>query len=694
MPKNNRLIKKLLNLKEDYVLDLNEGSDNEELNVLREASMEEFLSFVNEVNKEFGEEISKKDPCEVYTNYFIALGKLPAGSKLSKEQLAAKIIELYGKGGTFNKSSYDKDIDKAITRCVKQALIDKVKKEHSNDSNYKIEKDGTVYVVIDKGGKQGKMNLTKMLMEDLDPNDIEAWEDVVQDNLPAVVKAATEGKTEEAASKEDNSSEKKKDTATEVEDEYEEYKEAFRDMHQVSRADIGAYEFKNTITFNPKDLPTKIEKDSGYINGGQWVKDKQEGPIKLLKSLRSVLMTAVDCFSLNEDVMSELSGDEKEEKKEESFRKENNNLLTEAGGSIEPPKEAEADGEDGQEETPKGGVQQSEVKTINFADIGQVIDDLKATSTARGGQVSQCLKILRTLIMDEESTGNFGEAFRNSGIFKDVIKTYACIIVCRLANKYNPIFKAGLNKEVTAEDPKLAYNTLKGYSDWVNNSPEINYFIREGGLAQSLETAEPALGQLAQYLAAMSNAIVTLQEATDNDAMVQNAVTWQKTDMANAKKVFDSLLKDKLSTCFDEVLKGEFETSSGQKAPIVNYMFDVEIPRRVKQAMNKEFDSFDEFIQKYYDPSIKDSQLSKNDILQKYFDQKAEKKYGASKAYKDKDGNAAAEAASKEDTTNTEDFNKLKQTYEVKKSQGSGEEGSENEKPSKNEPPKEKEENK
>ena len=689
MPKSNRLIKKLLNLKEDYVLDLNEGSDNDELNVLREASMEEFTSFIEEVKESYEEELSKTTSIvSLIVHYLIELGKLKEGENPTEDQLARKIEQIYGG----DNAAYKADMNKIHTRHIKKALIDKIKKEHSSDPNFKIEKDGTVYAIIDKGGKQGRINLTKMLMEDLTPNDFEAWEGSIQDRLPEPVQLAIEGKSEEDEKEgnEKSKEEKPNDGSTVVKDEYKEYENILSDL-PVHKEDIPS-EFKHRIHYDDSKAATMVEKiknDSNHINAnGGWAEDKEEGSKRILESLRDVIQLASACFSLDDTMVQEF-GEGGEEVQNESVNTVKGNHLTEAP-KVRERKGTEEDAEAKEDAASPITINQIDVETYSIDNPGDLISILQGAGGARK-QCLECLKVLRSLLMSQDDTGKFGESFRNSRIKDDVILTYACIVIGFLSSKTNPVFKLD-SQEITRQSNEIALGNLRKYQEWLQKSPELNYFIRQGGLVQNMVTAVPSLKTFAQYLASLSDVINSLTVKEGKGVTVQNAVTWQKIDMANAKKAFDALLKDKLSTCFDEVLKGEFETKSGEKAPIVNYMFDVEIPRRVKKAMNKEFASFDEFIQKYYDPSIKDSQLSKNDILKNYFDQKAENKFKASQEHKTEDGNKAAAAAKEEDTKNTEDFEEIKQVFENGKPEEGGnkvEGDSEKEKPETNETPKE-----
>lgn len=694
MPKNNRLIKKLLNLKEDYVLDLNEGSDNDELNVLREASTEEFEKLFDAVKQQIAQD---KESVPTQVRFLRALGKLPKGANISDDQLRDKLDQLYGG----DKVKWEEDQQKAIQILAKIGLIDEIKKNHSGDPNFKIDdKNDTVYVVVDKGNKQGKINLTKMLFENIDDWK-SAFEEDLYKSLPGPIQLAIEGKSEEEEKEGDEKSkEDPNDNSTIVKDEYKEYEDILSDL-PVHKEDIPS-EFKHRIRYDDSKAATMVEKiknDSNHINAnGGWAEDKEESSKRILESLRNVIQLASACFSLDDTMVQEL-GEGGEEVQNESVNTIKENHLTEAP-KVRERKGTEEDAETKEDAASPITINQVDVETYSIDNPGDLINTLQGAGGARK-QCLECLKVLRSLLMSQDDTGSFGESFRNSRIKDDVILTYACIVIGFLSAKTNPVFKLD-SQEVTMQSNEIALGNLKKYQEWLQKyqewlqkSPELNYFIRQGGLVQNMSTAVPSLKTFAQYLADISDVINSLTAKEGKGVMVQNAVTWQKIDMANAKKAFDALLKDKLSTCFDEVLKGEFETKSGEKAPIVNYMFDVEIPRRVKKAMNKEFASFDEFIQKYYDPSIKDSQLSKNDILKDYFDQKAENKFKASQEHKTEDGNKAAKAAKDEDDTNTKDFEEIKQEFENgKPEEGDGnkpEGNSEKEKPETNEPPKEEE---
>ena len=686
MPKNNRLIKKLLNLKEDYVLDLTEGSDNDELNVLREASTEEFEKLFDAVKQQIAHD---KNSVETQVSFLRALGKLPKGATLSKEQLRDKLEQMYGG----DKVKWEEDQQKAIQILAKIGLINEIKKNHSGDPNFKIDdKNDIVYVVVDKGSKQGKINLTKMLFENIDDWK-GAFEEDLYKSLPEPMQLAIEGKSEEDEKEGDEKSKEEdpNDNSTVVKDEYKEYENILSDL-PVHKEDIPS-EFKHRIRYDDSKAATmvdKIKNDSNHINAnGGWAEDKEEGSKRILESLRNVIQLASACFSLDDTMVQEL-GEGGEEVQNESVNINKENHLTEAP-KVRERKGTEEDAETKEDAAAPITVNQVDVETYSIDNPGDLINTLQGAGGARK-QCLECLKVLRSLLMSQDDTGSFGESFRNSRIKDDVILTYACIVIGFLSAKTNPVFKLD-SQEVTMQSNEIALSNLKKYQEWLQKSPELNYFIRQGGLVQNMSTAVPSLKTFAQYLADISDVINSLTAKEGKGVMVQNAVTWQKVDMANAKKAFDALLKDKLSTCFNEVLKGEFETKSGEKAPIVNYMFDVEIPRRVKKAMNKEFASFDEFIQKYYDPSIKDSQLSKNDILKDYFDQKAENKFKASQEHKTEDGNKAAAAVKEEDTKNTEDFEEIKQVFENGKPK-EGEENktegnSEKEKPEANETPKE-----
>lgn len=629
----NKLIKRVLNLKEDYKLDLNEGEEDSELEVISEG-----------ITKEAWEEICKKAEKPIYLNTITSLkeretikylNRLPGLSKKDLDLLSLKKFceEKYGKDFIENET-LKKDLIEIIMELFVKNFAEQWSKNKSTVPSTTRDHDRIIVKQVNKqdnvGGGQESKDLTevyeglyksthlnellKRIMKDLEN---------VQEDQPEKQEVTKKGRP----SKEETT------------------------LKDIAKK-LGISLDSSTPNIDQKDTSEFQKLSSAFETELQ-----KQNALNITNKAIKLIDSAVDCFGVGSlpknavGVIQDAAKNQLGESLKESDATDNNS----SGTAV--PEVAEISSE--------------EQKIKNFLkekNYGAVKAELQSGTNANN--LATALLILRLLILSPELFGEMGNILKECKELKaDMQNTYIAYMTNLFKEYFHSAFYNPDNPNAlkfNANDEAQAAKAIEDFADLINNTkndfslgPEFQNFISANGVGKGLH-GTGATSALALAISGLLDTAVILKNKRLSVSNKEDLIRWRKKDCNAAHKAFDEQLKAKLKTCFDDMLKATFEVEGKNGKPtealIKDYMFDVEIPRRFKKVLNQENESFEEFIKAYYDESIVGE---KKGILKDYFEQVAEDKEKASMVYKEKDATQATHDVEEDEKVSIEKFKKV-----------------------------------
>ncbi len=693
---NNKLIKKLLNLKEDYTLTLEEGKDEEELQVLSEQiNFDEYSKLLAIYDSEIYPATIKAFSSLEEVVILNGISKNISGSDKPKGKDLKELINYLEKVYKENPKDFKKALESFLYTKFAELFETQYKLYDKNNPGKLINKkkngNGNApehHVVLQKSQtKEGGV------YEEPDITDI-----YFKKFLPDFSKKITEQIKAQFEKKEPKKEEPKKDK--------EEVSEKEQELKNIAEK-LGLSIEEPSTTPDKKDTSDFQKKASAFESLLQ-----KQNPLDITNGAIKLLDAASECFNV-EGAPKSIENSIKPIVKnlDEMLEPSEGELLNEANPEDQ---SAKSDGI-----VNKGGMEikaESEAsgEILKFAREGKYIEIInKLESKTELHALAYALTLLRMLVTHPDAFGSVGKVIsKNNDLHADMTSVYVHYMAVLFKEYFHPIFyNPDGQLSFNMHDAKAAETALISFQKLIqasaDNFPigaEFLSFISGNGMARSDKGSTGTAAQdLSLAITGLMDAATNLERKNLDITSKKELLNWRKKDCKAAHEAFDSQLKEKLAKCFEEMLKATFTVKKGDKeieVPISNYMFDVEIPRRFKKCLNAGNQEFEDFIKAYYDESIiKDT---KSKILKKYFDAVAGTKEDASIAYKEKDANQAAEDVENDEKDSLKDFmlkngfspedvkNSENETEDEpeEKSQG-GEEGSENEKPETNETPKE-----
>ncbi len=670
--KNNKLIKRLLNLNEDYKLDLNEGKDDEELCVLHEMEKKDLkteldgwklkdVDLIQKLEDSAIEEMQKecKDTIKEYSKKGKQFEKDTWG-KVCKEirtQHANKILasfkEQIRKG--LIKSIIEKDDSiGATSEEIRELATDEVNKyfkEHEKEVNKAIAKKISYSKIMDHFKKVINTDFIKKLWDESTSN---------QDQTSSNQTSPKRSKAEKEIIEKLSGALK---YATNENLKYPEESEGDLSVAKTFTKDFSSIK-QNTESYNKK------------------VNAYQKDPVLFFQSFKKVLDDWVQYFEISkeseeaeevskslEDSAKEITnlGPEEQDRKLQELQSEN---LTESEDLSKDPEADKGNTEEGN--TEDGGATPPDLNaTKEIVDDAKILNDIKKEPAIYGAnlnKLSDLLNVLRLLTISD----NFpyiGEYFQScEGLRKDAKDLFTYYLILILNAHFETVFKSnsasdgGTSMTGDIKDPKVAKKLLKEFCLLVNNTSKNPY----SKLLQSLISANDILGKADGDMMLIRHCLTATFESivfmANDDISVKNQedlIQWRKKDCVTAHKAFDEVLKKELEECFKNVLEKEFTImKDGQeiKQPIKNYMFDVQIPRRFKKVLNSQNDQFENFIKQYYSEKVIEGKKENSKVLADYFEKVAGDKQDQSIDYMKREASDAEEAVEKDIIESAENF--------------------------------------
>ena len=647
----NKLIKKILNLKEDYTLNLEEGREDEDLTVLRESITEKEYNniteavqkhLISEMSKEL-QEVSIQDRLHKFVkNYF---NRQPGQHSLHEGKEFQELAKLYE--GNFENFKED-FIEGYLKREYNKVFAESYKKAHA--------KEGTLFVApIQKDyAKEGIQILVGNEPRKLSEEFWGPFLGVVGGYYKNVLNEAK--KVFEEA---DSSSEPQEpvEQNSDNPDDGDTENQIIQNISPVlSVVNLGTYQSSNLIPAFDIDEAKINDLCEQHI---RLVEHEANKPEEIYKSFHVLLDKLVEAFKIedNENIQKFLAtyvnnitdADENNDTLNEAVLREDdedNNVEGTEGGTSAPL--------DAKEEANKKI--QELITNKQFAEVQNLL-------TQTNNYLPTALAILRLLVVHSDIFGTVGDYFAaDDALRKDVKDLYAYYLLVILNEHFHAIFQAydddkrNVLANVGALDAETAKSFLKKFRALVNNTKENAYSGALQAFIGANDLTEKAAGYLMHIRSALTSTLKAVHDLVVADMKLnseEELIRWRRKDCKAAHDAFDEQLKASLADCFKKVLEGTFEinTKNGEtvKVPIRNYMFDVEIPRRFKKALNVKNAQFEEFINEYYSEDVEKEIQETSPKLVNYFGKVAKKKQDKSLEYVEHDAQVASEEVDKED---------------------------------------------
>ena len=649
---SNKLIKKILNLKEDYTLNLEEGKEDSDLEVIAESIKEEEKENILKsiIDNVFPKVIKglEKIPLRIYFGHSIP--NRPKIHEMSDEDALITLkkfcIDTYG-NDFLEKEEFKKNLKISIHKKLIEKFEECIKSVKKDDKSiYDIEKvDNTIYLkkvgqsqvdikILEDDTKVSSKYLANTSIKDL-------VEKAIDDNFKRIIKEIEQIKIPEEKPKEDPKEAKKPENP----------------KGEKILKDI-ANELGLDMKSSTKDASSKDTSSFQNLSSAFETVLQSQNALDITNKAMKLVDSAVECFGVG--TLPKTTADtikntakHQEESLQESEETAQKDALKDSGTTV--PEVSEISSE--------------EQKIKNF--LTQSPKDFKAirellTNQAPNRNLANTLIVLRLLVSEPNLFGELGKYLDHCKELKtDMQNTY----VAYMTNLFKEYFQSAFyNAEgelkFNANDEKEAEKAIESFASLITGTvdkfpmgPEFHNFISANGIGRG-QNGTGATNSLSLAISGLLDAAAILKNkrlSVDNN---KELIKWRRKDCRAAHAAFDTQLKAELAKCFENVLKAQFDITSKdgkttESVPIKDYMFDVEIPRRFKKVLNQQNEEFDKFIRSYYDDSIVDENKG---VLKNYFDNVAKDKETASLKYKEKDAEVSTEEVEKDEKASMKAF--------------------------------------